>query len=271
MRDKTSGTAQRRRVATLLVALVLAVTPTLGAHAQEDREVAPAAPPARAPACRPAAPAVAPTPGRSLIVDRGPAECSTVALTFDAGADRGYAELILDILRDSGVPATFGMTGLWAEKNPDLVVRMAVEGHQLMNHTWSHRSFTGFSPQTRALGPGERRVEIERTEELLGGLTGHSVRPYWRPPYGDLNAGVLADVWDAGYDYTIMWTVDSLGWNGLTARAVAERCLRNAEAGDIYLFHVGADSTDALALGPIIEGLRARGLGFVRIDDMLGL
>ena len=264
--------ARAPRVATLLAALVLAVTPTFEARAQEDREVAApaAAAPARAAACRPATPAVAPTPGRSLIVDRGPAECNTVALTFDAGADRGYAELILDILRDSGVPATFGMTGLWAEKNPDLVVRMAEEGHQLMNHTWSHRSFTGYSAG-RALGPGERRVELERTEELLGGLTGLNVRPYWRPPYGDYDAGVLKDVWDAGYDYTIYWTLDSLGWNGLTARAVAERCLRNAEAGDIYLFHVGADSTDAHALGPIIEGLRARGLGFVRIDDMLGL
>ena len=51
-------------------------------------------------ACRPAAPAVAPTAGRSLIVERGPAECHTVALTFDTGADRGYAELILDILRE---------------------------------------------------------------------------------------------------------------------------------------------------------------------------
>jgi len=220
--------------------------------------------------CRPGEPAVAPTLGQSVVVSRGPSECSTVALTFDAGADRGYAELILDILRENSIPASFGMTGLWAEQNSDLVQRMADEGHQLINHTWSHRSFTGLSAG-RPLGVAERRIELERAEELIQGLTGRSTRPYFRPPFGDLNGGVLKDVSDAGYDYTIMWTVDSLGWNHLPARAIVERCLSRAEPGVIYIFHVGAESQDALALGPIVEGLRARGLDFVTVADLLGL
>ena len=221
--------------------------------------------------CRPSSPAVAPTPGRSVLVDRGPAECNTVSLSFDAGADRGYAELILDILREHGVPASFGMTGAWAEQNSDLIRRMADEGHELINHTWDHRSFTGFSPRTRPLSVGERRLQLDRTEELLLGLTGRSTRPFFRPPYGDLNEGVLKDVADAGYDYTVMWTVDSFGWNHLPAVGIVNRCLSRAEPGAIYLFHVGAQSEDALALGPIIEGLRARGFGFVNITDLLGL
>ena len=222
------------------------------------------------PACRPGEPAVAPTLGQSVVVSRGPSECNAVALTFDAGADRGYAELILDILRENRIPASFGMTGLWAEQNSDLVQRMADEGHQLINHTWSHRSFTGLSAG-RPLGVAERRIELERAEELIQGLTGRSTRPYFRPPFGDLNGGVLKDVADAGYDYTIMWTVDSLGWNHLPARAIVERCLSRAEPGVIYIFHVGAESQDALALGPIVEGLRARGLDFVTVADLLGL
>jgi peptidoglycan/xylan/chitin deacetylase (PgdA/CDA1 family) len=273
MIGRQAASSKRRRVAAALVALILTATPATPAVSQEVEEPTAPGPPAAATvaACRPAEPAVAPTPGRSVTVDRGPAECSTVALTFDAGADRGYAELILDILRENGVPASFGMTGQWAEKNGDLVQRMADEGHALINHTWTHRSFTGFSPKTRALGPGERRVELDRTEELLRGLSGRTTRPYFRPPYGDLDGGALADVADAGYDYTIMWTVDSLGWNHLSTRAIVERCLSRAAPGTIYLFHVGADSADALALGQIIEGLRARGLGFVTIPDLLGL
>jgi peptidoglycan-N-acetylglucosamine deacetylase len=247
------------------VGLVAVVSATGAVLAQE------APIPTGAPACRPAAPVVEPTPGRSVVVDRGPSECNTVALTFDAGADRGYADLILDILRENNIPASFGMTGQWAEQNADLIQRMAEEGHHFINHTWGHRSFTGFSPRTRALGPAERRIELDRTEELILGLTGKSSRPYFRPPYGDMNEGVLKDVSDAGYDYTIMWTVDSLGWNHLPARGIVERCLSRADAGVIYIFHVGAESEDALALGPIIEGLRARGLGFVTVADMLGL
>lgn len=68
-----------------------------------------------------------------------------VALTFDAGADRGYAEAILDTLDEYGIKASFGITGHWAEENPDLVARMVEDGHMVFNHTWTHRSFTGFS------------------------------------------------------------------------------------------------------------------------------
>lgn len=221
--------------------------------------------------CRPSAPAVQPTPGRSVPVYQGPAECNTVTLSFDAGADRGYAELILDILRDNNVPASFAPTGLWAQHSPDLIQRMAEEGHELINHTWDHSSFTGFSTRTRPLSVGERRLQLDRTDELLVGLIGRSTRPYYRPTYGDLNEGVLKDAGDAGYDYTMMWTVDSFGWNHLPAARIVDRCLSRAEPGAIFLFHVGAQSEDALALAQIIEGLRARGFGIVALSDLLGL
>jgi peptidoglycan-N-acetylglucosamine deacetylase len=153
----------------------------------------------------------------------GPADCDAVALTFDAGSDRGYAELILDILREQDVRASFGMTGVWAEASPDVVRRIGDEGHQFINHTWSHPSFTGASPRTRPLPVVERRSELERTDELIMSLTGLSSRPCFRPPFGDYDAGVLKDVADAGYDYTIMWTVDSLGWNQLPAAGIVDR------------------------------------------------
>jgi peptidoglycan-N-acetylglucosamine deacetylase len=253
--------------AVLLLASAGPARPALGQPFQPQ-------PPADAPkttaVCRPQVPAVEKTPGASVRVDKGPAECNAVTLTFDAGADRGYAEVILDILRDEQVPATFGMTGLWAQQNSDLIQRMTDEGHELMNHTWSHRSFTGFSAG-RPIGVGERRIELDRTEELIVGLTNKSTRPLFRPPYGDLDAGVFRDVADAGYDYTIMWTVDSLGWNKLPAAGIIDRCLSRAEPGAIYIFHVGEQSQDALALPAIIAGLRERGFVFVTVTDLLGL
>jgi len=224
----------------------------------------------RADICRPAAPAVETTPGRSVRIDRGPTECNAVALTFDAGADRGYAEQILDILRQEQVPASFGMTGLWASQNSDLIQRMVEDGHEFINHTWDHRSFTGYSAG-RPMGVGERRVELDRTDEFLMPLIGRSTRPLFRPPYGDLDAGVLKDVADDGYDYTIMWTVDSFGWNHLPGPGIVDRCLSRAEPGAIYLFHVGIESEDGLVLGTIIQGLRERGYSFVTVSDLLGL
>ena len=59
-----------------------------------------------------------PGTGLSTIVDRGTNGLLEVALTFDAGADTGYAAEILDLLRDEGIKASFGMTGVWARRIP---------------------------------------------------------------------------------------------------------------------------------------------------------
>ena len=270
---RESGGRSARRWSTALVAvamMALGTLPAPSAHGQAFQPAPPADAPAKPAVCRPATPAVEKTPGTSVRVDRGPVECNAISLSFDAGADRGYAELILDVLRDEKVPASFGMTGLWAQQNSELVQRMADEGHELINHTWSHRSFTGFSAG-RPLGVAERRMDLDRTEELLVGMTGKTTKPLFRPPYGDLDGGVLKDVADDGYDYTIMWTVDSFGWMHLPAARIVERCLSRAEPGAIILMHVGIESEDGPALRTLIAGLRERGYQFANITDLLGL
>jgi peptidoglycan/xylan/chitin deacetylase (PgdA/CDA1 family) len=195
----------------------------------------------------------------------------SVALTFDAGADRGYAEKILDILLYAGVPASFGMTGVWAEQNPDLVQRMVLEGHRLINHTYDHSSFTGLSTSRRPLTADQRRAQLERAERIIVELTGQSTKPLFRSPYGDTDAGVLRDIAGAGYAYNVLWTVDSRGWMGYSAGAIIERCLRLAEPGAIYVMHVGAAAQDGPALPAIIVGLRDAGYTFETVDRLLDI
>ncbi|HEX5506698.1 MAG TPA: polysaccharide deacetylase family protein [Thermomicrobiales bacterium] len=190
-----------------------------------------------------------------------------VALTFDAGADRGNAAAILDTLAAKGVRASFGMTGLYAQANPDVVRRVAAEGHHLINHTWDHRSFTGFSTGQAALTAAERAGELGRTADLVLALTGEELKPYFRPPYGDYDASVLQDVAALGYPLTILWTIDTLGWQGLAADNIVRRTLSLAVPGAIVLLHVGEGSRDAAALPAMIDNLRARGYGFATVRD----
>ena len=193
-----------------------------------------------------------------------------VALTFDAGADRGYAEEILDTLQDEDAIATFGMTAHWAEANPDLILRMVDEGHTLMNHTETHRSWTGLSTSAAPLTSAERAEELRVTEAVIETIVGYDMRPYFRPPYGDYDDSVIADLQTNGYTVNVMWTVDSLGWNGLTAAEITARTLNGTVPGAIHLFHVGAASQDAAALPDIISGLRDLGYRFVTIQEMVG-
>lgn len=189
-----------------------------------------------------------------------------MALTFDAGADTGYTSEILDTLSANGVRASFGMTGKWAEANPDLLRRIVDEGHMVINHTYSHRSFTGYSTGSAPLTYGERADELWKTHSTILRIAGASSKPYFRPPYGDYDGSVLADVYSRGYTYNVMWSTDSLGWKGLSKQEILQRVLNGLEPGAIYLFHVGSQSQDGPALQSIITALRKRGYDFATID-----
>jgi len=191
-----------------------------------------------------------------------------VALTFDAGADRGYAEDILDLLADQHVVAGFGITGAWARANPDLVRRMAADGHLVFNHTLDHRSFTGVSDSLGGLSAAARRAELDDADAIIAPLIGHSTRPFYRLPYGDDDAHVASDLAPDGYTRKIGWTVDSLGWKGLQSTDILARGLKLAAPGAVYVMHVGRASQDAIALPQLISSLRERGFGFARLDGV---
>ena len=208
--------------------------------------------------------------GQSTVVQSGPTYRQEIALTFDAGDDRGHAGDILDLLRERGLVASFGVTGKWAEVNPDLIERMVDEGHMLINHTYSHQSFTGQSTGTGDPGSDFRVEEIQRTERIVEDIAGYDVRPFFRPPYGDLGRQTLTDVATAGYGVTVMWTVDSLGWQeGATPDEVVTRVLNRAAPGGILLFHVSEGFADWPALPEILDGLADQDYTLVTVEQLL--
>jgi peptidoglycan/xylan/chitin deacetylase (PgdA/CDA1 family) len=152
---------------------------------------------------------------------------------------------------------------------------MADEGHHIFNHTWTHDSFTGFSTGKTAMTPARRSEELVRTNNKIIALTGRSTRPYFRPPYGDYNSGVLRDVGANRFSKNVMWSVDSLGWKGLTATQICDRVVgamsaaSNGGNGYILLFHVGAQSQDANALPCITSTLRNRGFTFGTVPQVI--
>jgi peptidoglycan-N-acetylglucosamine deacetylase len=214
-----------------------------------------------------------PDPGTGLseIIEGGSNDQREVALTFDAGADTGYAADILDLLRDEGIQATFGMTGQWASENPELVQRIAAEGHQLINHTWDHASLTGANTGLPPMTPEQVTQELADTENLVRDLTGgYEMRPYFRPPYGDYDEASLGYLYDNGYYLTIWWTCDSHGWAGWGSQEIIDYCTTNIKPHEILLLHVGAVAAgDFEALPGLIKFFRDNGYAFVTIEQML--
>ena len=246
-----------------------AVTTTTATSSSAPTTTAPTTPPASSTTVAPprtptpAAPPTTATSGSAVVIAKGPPSRKVVALTFDAGSDAGHTAGILDILAAHRVPATFGITGVWAQANPALLGRIAAAGDQIVNHSWDHQSFTGASTSTAPLTATQIGQELGRTEDVIRQLAGASTKGWFRPPYGDRDGRVDAVAGAAGYRYELMWSVDTLGWKGVPPATVLQRCLAAATPGEIILMHVGSASTDAAALPAVIAALQARGYGFV--------
>jgi peptidoglycan/xylan/chitin deacetylase (PgdA/CDA1 family) len=230
---------------------------------------APTPAPTATPTSAPTTPEPSAGGGPAEVVRRGNTNRNIVAFSFDAGSDAGYTVLILDTLATNGIKASFGITGAWAERYPDLMRRIVQEGHHLINHSYDHPSFTGRSVNRQPLTRAERWEQLDRTEEIVRELTGATTKPYFRPPFGDYDDSVNADVGARGYRYNVMWTVDSRGWQGIPEGQIIQRSLDLAEPGAIYVFHVGSASQDGPALQEIIDGLRERGYQMGTVEDVL--
>lgn len=219
------------------------------------------------------APIVEPTSGpprrEAKVVYVGEGDVPAVALTFDVGVDEAHVPEIMDILKEHGKQATFGITGEWAVTNPDLLKRMVEEGHAIINHSWSHASFTGEATDTEPLTADQIRAELERAEKKIQEIAEVSTKPYFRPPYGDFDPKVNRVAYEAGYTFNILWLVDSLGWDGRSPDLIVAVTLAFAFNGSIFLYHTD-NPRDVAALGEIIEGLDERGLQMVTIPLLLG-
>lgn len=206
----------------------------------------------------------------AAVLERGPEDRAEVALTFDCGSDAGHTADILDTLAAGGILATFGVTGAFADALPDLVRRMVDEGHALMNHSYDHPSFTGANTADAVLTTEARLDQLQRTEDALLAACGRGGKPLFRPPYGDIDDGVLADLGAAGFTHAVMWTLDVMGWAGWSPQAMLDRVAANHGNGYIYLMHVGGQSQEGPTLPGFIDLLRAQGYGFTRIPEMIG-
>lgn len=194
-------------------------------------------------------------------VARGNTSANRVALTFDAGSGADATPAILDALAAAGVKATFFITGQFAESFPDMVRRMAADGHEFGNHSYTHPRFTDISE-------ADIRSQIVRTEAKVVELTGISTVPYFRFPYGARNARAVRQVNDLGY-MSVFWTVDTLDWMpDETCEQIRSRVMSNVCPGAIVLMHCNSPQ-EGQVLDSIIEDLKASGYEVMTLTEVL--
>ena len=196
----------------------------------------------------------------SLLISNGNIQQKEIALTFDAGSDAAGIQL-LDILKKHNVKATFFLTGKWVEKYPIYAKRIADDGHDIGNHSYSH-------PDAVKTTSSAFVQDMMKAEQAIKTVTGKSPRPYFRFPYGSYNSAALEAVGGAGYPFSIQWSLDTIDWQQPTTEIIISRIEKGASNGDIILMHIGGINTPE-AVDRVIPWLKAQGYQLVTLSEML--
>lgn len=176
---------------------------------------------------------------------RGNRQRRAVALTFDDGPSAGTAE-ILDALGEAGARATFFQCGLNAERRPEWARAVSAAGHEIGNHTWSHRRLDFASRAAM-------REELGRAQTLLTGIHGTSPR-WFRAPFGVRWIGLREVQREFGL-MGAMWTCIGRDWK-LPAEAIAERVLAHVQNGAIICLHDGRGVADGADVSETVAAVR---------------
>lgn len=183
-----------------------------------------------------------------------------VALTFDDGPHPENTPRLLDILAEHEVRASFYLIGELVRRYPELARMTAEQGHEIGNHTWSHRFLTLQS--TRSI-----EDELGKTHEAIKDATGSPPHAL-RPPYGAVTPAMTRWI-DHRFGYpTVTWSVDAEDWEEPEPETIRERVLSRVHPGSIVLLHDPLTPTvDAIA--GMLDGLLKRGFGLVTVGELI--
>ncbi len=195
-----------------------------------------------------------------------------VAITFDDGPSPEWTPKILDILRARGIKAAFFLLGKNCEDYPGLVQRIVAEGHEIGNHTYSHRNLA-------VMSEWQMELELTATQRLIESITGRSTTLF-RPPYNaDSNPTDIAELAplrlaqeQLGYT-VVLEKIDPQDWSRPGTEEIIQRVKDLRGEGNIILLHdAGGDRSETVAALPhIIDYLQTRGDRIVSLSELLGM
>lgn len=200
------------------------------------------------------------------VLVHGRRDSGLVALTFDACPTRHvppFAADVVDELEQAGAPATFFISGRWAEAHPDALRRLAADPRfEIALHGYRHRHMTGASRDAIVA-----EIQDGRTALLQLGETPHAL---FRPPYGEMPRSMQEAARDAGVT-PVLWDVAPGDPDPHeTATRIEYDVLHHVAGGSIVVMHVnGRGVATAAALPTILKGIEQRGLHLATVGDLV--
>lgn len=193
---------------------------------------------------------------------RGDATQKRLYLTFDAGYENGNTAPILDALKKHNAPAAFFVVGSYVKENPELVQRMAAEGHIIGNHTYHH-------PDMSQKDQAGFAKELTDLEAIVTETTGQPMQKFYRPPMGKFSEDNLTWANEMGYR-TILWSLAYVDWDPKdqpSAEKAFSKLLPRTHPGAIILLHA-TSYTNASILDELLTKWEEMGYTFGSLTEL---
>ena len=193
----------------------------------------------------------------------GDTEEKIIYLTFDCGYENGNTEPILDALKKHDAPAAFFIVGTMLDTAPDIVRRMAEEGHIVGNHTLSHPDMSAIADR-----PAFEK-ELDGLRDRYREVVGEEMPMFYRPPQGKYSESNLKQACDLGYT-TVFWSLAYVDWyvnDQPTAKQAYAKLLPRIHDGAIVLLH-STSATNAAILDDLLTKWEDMGYTFASLDTL---
>lgn len=171
------------------------------------------------------------------VIYKGNTSSKNVSLMINVYWGNEYIDDILCILKENGVKTTFFVGGSWAIKHPEILKKIADDGHEIANHGYFHKDHDKLSYQ-------QNYDEIKKCHEVVKSILGVDMNLF-APPSGAFNKTTLEVANELGYR-TIMWTYDTIDWRDRDANLIFKRATKNLCGGNLILAHPTEDTLKAM-------------------------
>jgi peptidoglycan/xylan/chitin deacetylase (PgdA/CDA1 family) len=162
------------------------------------------------------------------VISRGQREASGIALTFDDGPSPASTPVLLELLAQYELPATFFVIGRHAAAHPELIAAILAQGHAIGNHSYDHDNLLML--RSRAI----LEKNIQATQEVLNKAGIHPL--VFRPPIGIISPRLQPVLASLGL-HTITFSCRIFDRGNRNVHNLASRVLKKLRPGDILLLH----------------------------------
>jgi len=196
------------------------------------------------------------------IVYKADTETKIICVTVEVNENTDdYTDAILDVLSNSNIKATFFLTGKWVESNKDLAKRIAQEGHEIGNHSYSH------SDMKKMLKHNVEK-EIANADSAISSVYNKEINLF-KPPYSYINEKIISAA-EKKDKTVVLHSLDSMDWKSSDVDFIINNLKSGIKPGDIICFHNDAKFAPE-ALDDVIKSLAGQGYKFVTAGEILNI